>query len=150
MVAQRTLTPYVEVRILLPLPKKKQAPTGACFFTLLYKGFEPAKVSALRKQFSELFLAESARRVLKFGRISVAEAGSMQGEAAADGRILLPLPKKRQAPTGACFFLFHSLLLFQRLFQLDWLARRLTGAQCVSPSVRDMPIKSNRSRLPRR
>ena len=80
MVAQRTLTPYVEVRILLPLPKKRQAPTGACFFfTLLYKGFGPAKVSALRKQFSELFLAESARRVLKFGRISVAEAGSMQG-----------------------------------------------------------------------
>lgn len=64
MVAQRTLTPYVEVRILLPLPKKRQAPAGACFFTLLYKGFEPAKVSALRKQFSELFLAE---------------AGSMQG-----------------------------------------------------------------------
>ena len=34
MVAQRTLTPYVEVRILLPLPKKRQAPTGACLFFL--------------------------------------------------------------------------------------------------------------------
>ena len=96
MVAQRTLTPYVEVRILLPLPKKRQAPNGACFFfTMLYKGFEPEKVSALRKQFGELFLAESARRVLKFGRISVAEADSMQGEAAADVRILLPLPRRR-------------------------------------------------------
>ncbi len=89
-----TLTPYVEVRILLPLPKKRQAPSGACFFFyyIVKKGFGPVKVSASRKQFNELFLAESARRVLKFGRISVAEAGNMQGEAAADGRILLPLP----------------------------------------------------------
>ncbi len=50
-------------------------------------------VSASIKQFGEMFLAESVRRVLKFGRISVAESGSMQGEAAADSRILLPLPQ---------------------------------------------------------
>ncbi len=51
------------------------------------------KVSASRKQFGEMFLAESVRRVLKFVRISVAERKSMQGEAAADGRILLPPPQ---------------------------------------------------------
>lgn len=74
MVAQRTLTPYVEVRILLPLPKKGQAPNGACFFFIpLQKGFGPVKVCAFRKQSCGLFFAQSARRVLKFARISVAE-----------------------------------------------------------------------------
>lgn len=58
--------------------------------------------------------------------------------------------KETSANRRLFLFLFHLLMLFQRLFQPDWLARRLTGAQCVSPSVRDMPIKSNRSRLPRR
>lgn len=37
-------------------------------FLFLYAnmGFEPVRVSALRKQFSELFLAESERRLLNF------------------------------------------------------------------------------------
>ena len=49
------------------------------FMVLQARGLEPVRVSAFRKCACGTFLAESARRVLKFVRISVAEAGSLQG-----------------------------------------------------------------------
>ena len=54
------------VQVLLPLPKNTCHFCGGCFFVRNKKGLEPVRVCALRKQFCKLFLAQSARGVLKF------------------------------------------------------------------------------------
>ena len=81
MVAQRTLTPYVRVRILLPLPNKKGHPSGCPF--LFGKGvcderprFDPRHPKNTSRKAKDFWLVECVR-----GRKPVA--------------ILLPLPKRQ-------------------------------------------------------
>ncbi|MCH5189517.1 MAG: hypothetical protein J1F37_03040 [Oscillospiraceae bacterium] len=60
-------------------------------------GLEPARVSALMKQSSGLFLAESARRVLKFAEFRSPKRSVCKALAAADGQVPSLQPNKHQS-----------------------------------------------------
>lgn len=104
MVAQRTLTPYVEVRILLPLPKRSKCQSVLASFLFYQKGFEPVKVSAYRKCAGGTFSAESARAVPHAKR-GVSRAYSLQAQRRRQSS-LLPLPKRKTRCFVSSFFCF--------------------------------------------
>ncbi len=79
---------------------------GGCF-CFGKKGLEPARVCALRKQFCKLFLAQSARRVLKFKEFRSPSGKKLLCNF---GQVLLPLPKRNSHRFGDCFFFVRQNL----------------------------------------
>lgn len=104
MVAQRTLTPYVEVRILLPLPKRSKCQSVLASFLFQFKRIRASKVSAHRKCAGGTFSAESARAVPHAKR-GVSRAYSLQAQRRRRSS-LLPLPKRKTRCFVSSFFCF--------------------------------------------
>ena len=104
MVAQRTLTPYVEVRILLPLPKRSKCQPVLASFLFQFKRIRASKVSAYRKCAGGTFSAESARAVPHAKR-GVSRAYSLQAQRRRRSS-LLPLPKRSKCQPVLASFLF--------------------------------------------
>ena len=75
---------------------------GGCF-CFGKKGLEPARVCALRKQFCKLFLAQSARRVLKFKEFRSPSGKKLLCNF---GQVLLPLPKRKTSLSRCLSFLY--------------------------------------------
>ena len=91
------------VQVLLPLPKNTCHFCGGCFFVRNKKGLEPVRVCALRKQFCKLFLAQSARRVLKFKEFRSPSGKKLLCNF---GQVLLPLPKRKTSLSRCLSFLY--------------------------------------------
>ena len=92
---------------------------GGSFLILqvILRGLELGKVSAFRKCAGGTFSAGSARAVPHAQR-GVSRAGSMQGEAAADGQVLLSAPKNSPHFCVGCFFVKTALHLFVIFFTI--------------------------------
>ena len=134
MVAQRTLTPYVEVRILLPLPKRSKCQPVLASFLFYQKGFEPVKVSAFGKCAGGTFSAESARAVPHAKR-GVTRAYSLQAQRRRRSS-LLPLPKRSKCQSVLASFLFQ----FKRIRASKVSAyRKCAGGTFSAESARAVP-----------
>ena len=95
------------VQVLLPLPKNTCHFCGGCFFVRNKKGLEPVRVCALRKQFCKLFLAQSARRELKFKEFRSPSGKKLLCNF---GQVLLPLPKRKTSLSRCLSFWYVAKL----------------------------------------
>ena len=86
-----------EVQVLLSAPNQKES-LWRLFLILqvILRGLEPGKVSAFGKCAGGTFSAGSARAVPHAKR-GVSRAESLQGEAAADGQVLLSAPNQKES-----------------------------------------------------
>ncbi|HIR10878.1 MAG TPA: hypothetical protein IAB30_01610 [Candidatus Fimenecus excrementavium] len=87
----------MEVQVLLSAPNQKES-LWRLFLILqvILRGLEPGKVSAFGKCAGGTFSAGSARAVPHAQR-GVSRAESLQGEAAADGQVLLSAPNQKES-----------------------------------------------------